>query len=128
VFVGTRQPVLNECPFYPYDSFRLSEGVPLHAYLRFSGPDECSQAAGVAGCNETLVRQLITVLASRDEGGFARYLRQRNLFSVDLFEGGGPGHCPFASMSTEIIHVSAVAFMEALARGLLILAPNRPAD
>lgn len=126
VFVGTRQPVLNECPFYPYDSFRLREGVPLHAYLRLSAPGDPALSAGVAECNERLVQQLISVLASREEGGFARYLRQRNLFSVDLFDGGGPGHCPFAVMSIEIVHASAMAFTDALARRLLILAPDRP--
>ena len=126
VFVGTQRPVLNECPFYPYDSFHLNDGLALDTYLRFSAPDDLSERLAIAERNTILVQQLISVLASRDEGGFERYLRQRNLFSVDLFDGGGPGHCPFAGMSTEIIHASATALEEALAGGLVILAPNRP--
>ncbi len=76
--------------------------------------------------NRMLIRQLISVLAHRDEGGFTRYLRQRNLFNFDLFCGGGPGHCPFLIMSNELIYTTAAVFDEALSDGVVMLSPDEP--
>lgn len=125
VLTSTRRKVLNECPFYPYDSFRLQRGVPIHRYIQFE-PLEDTPAEDIAARNDALVRQLIRVLAQRKEGGFTSYLRQRELFSVDLFSGGGAGHCPFSIMSNEVVYATAIGLERALDERIVILAPDRP--
>jgi len=127
VFIETRAPVRNECPFFPYDSLRLTDGMPMDAYLRPSPPDPPRAGLDEASRNTILVRQLASVLARSDDGGFARYLRQRKLYQVDLFDGGGAGHCPFVPITEQIVFASAQVIEDALAQGLLPLAPDEPA-
>jgi hypothetical protein len=125
VLTGTRRRILNECPFYPYDSFRLQHGIPIHRYIQFELLDE-TLAEDTATRNHALVRQLIGVLAQSGEGGFTSYLRQRELFKVDLFNGGGAGYCPFSLMSNEIICATAIGLERALDERIVILEPDCP--
>jgi hypothetical protein len=122
-YAGTGTEVANECPFYPYDARILDAGLPLHEYVRCE-PLPPTVAADVARRNEALVRRLITMFSERGEGGFAAYLRQRKLFSVDIFDGGGTGHCPFASVSIELVHAMAVSLSRALDLGVIALEPD----
>lgn len=124
VFTGLRSPVLNECPFYPYHSFSLQHGVTLHEYVKVVPAGEADGETSTVDRNTLLVRQLCSVLGSREPGGFAAYLRQRGLFKVDLFDGGGPGHCPFWVMSNEICYASAAILRQALESNLIILTPD----
>jgi hypothetical protein len=124
VLAGTRREVVKESPFNPYDAFRLQHGLPIHLVVPFAEPPPGDTAAR----NVALVRQLIGALSKRGDGGFAHYLRQRELFKVDLFQGGGTGHCPFAALSTEIVFEAALGLDEALEGRLLLLAPDHPAD
>jgi hypothetical protein len=126
VLTGTRRPLANECPFHPYNTRFLKNGVPIDQYLRFSPPGEALMEDDAIKRNTMLVRQLISVLVRFGEGGFASYLRQRELFKVDLFNGGGPGHCPFSQMATQTAHAAAVGFKRALSKGSIMLAPDRP--
>jgi hypothetical protein len=123
VLTGTRLPVLNESPFYPYDSSVLHTGTPIHRYIRFDEIDEV-RADEPSVRNNALIQQLVRVLANRGYGGFTSYIRQRGLFRVDLFDGGGPGHCPFSAVSNEIIYSTASGLERALREEVVILAPN----
>jgi hypothetical protein len=125
VLTGSRRPVLNECPFYPYDSFRLQQGIPIHHYIQFQ-PLKGTPVENAAARNDAVVRQLIGVLAERGDGGFTSYLAQRALFKLDIFSGGGAGSCPFAPLSNEIISATAIALRRALDERIVILAPDRP--
>jgi hypothetical protein len=122
VLAGTRREVVKESPFNPYDAFRLQRGEPIHLAIAFEEPPP----GDTASRNASLVRQLIAVLANRGQGGFASYLRQRELFKVDLFNGNGTGHCPFSALSTEIVFETAPALQRALDEGVLLLAPDLP--
>ena len=126
VFIETREPLRNECPFFPYDSLRLIDGEPMDAYLRPSPPEPPAAGLDEASRNTILVRQLASVLARSDDGGFAHYLRQRKLYQVDLFDGGGAGRCPFVPITEQIVFASAQVIDDALAQGLLPLAPDEP--
>jgi hypothetical protein len=116
IWVGTRRPVEKESPFNPYDASTLTAGVPIHEFLPLREPPAAPEEAR----NEALVRDLVEILAKK-EGGFASYLRQRNLFRIDLFDGGGTGGCPFATMSAELFHETARTLESALSEGRILL-------
>ena len=116
IWVGTRRPVEKESPFNPYDASTLTAGVPIHEFLPLPEPPAAPQEAR----NAALVRSLVDVLGRKD-GGFASYLKQRNLFRIDLFDGGGTGGCPFATMSTELFSEAAKTLDAALAEGRILL-------
>jgi hypothetical protein len=120
VAVGTGRPVYNECPFYPYHSLCLRSGIPLHEYVERREPRDASDLSP-SERNRRLVSSLSNVLAEPGEGGFIKYLRQRRLFTVDLFDGHGPGHCPFAPMSVRLIQAAAAAFQHASRQELILL-------
>jgi hypothetical protein len=110
VHVAVGGPVANECPFFPYGTGLLEHGVPLNRYL--ARPDDDLGTSAVA--------RLAALLARTEPGGFLPYLRQRRLFSVDLFDGGGTGHCPFAPLTAALLAGFARALDAARERGDLL--------
>jgi hypothetical protein len=124
VVVGRRSAIENEMPFFPYHAGLLRLGVPIDAYLALGPPPD---EADTALRNGMLVRELVRVLGNRGEGGLLAYLRQRRLYEIDVFGGGGTGHCPFSSVSGEMLLRTSAALERALAEGTVLLAPDRPA-
>jgi hypothetical protein len=122
VFVGTGAPVPNEGPFNPYWAATLTAGASIDQYFG----KETLPEGGPAARNKALVRRLVSVLANRSEGSFPSYLRQRDVFRMDVFGGNGTGHCPFAVMSVEMLLETGRALESALADGLVLLEPDRP--
>lgn len=115
VLVETRSEIPNELPFRPYHSHKLKVGVPMHQAIALPppiAPDDPDR-------QEALVRQVSAILCERGAGGMAAYLRQRQLFGVDVFRGHGPGQCPFALMATQVLVEAAAVLEVALADGVI---------
>lgn len=122
VLVETRAVIKDEIPFNPTMGLALVHGVPMHAYIRLDPP---APAKDVAEKNLGLVQQLVQVLANKQEGGLFAYARQRGLFTLDVFDGGGPGRCPFWQVSGEMFQETAAALERALHQGAILLAPDQ---
>lgn len=118
--VGDRGPVANESPFYPYASSMLRRGDPIDRYLRLweMAPGQRRSSREVNGL---LVNQLADLLTRQGEGGFVAYIQQRGLYRVDLFNGGGTRHCPFAQMSNAMLVAAGNGIDRASREGSILL-------
>ena len=124
VFIGTGGPIRNELPFRPYHSEKLDKGLPLHEFLALSLDD----SADGRGHNLWSVREVVRLLDPRsgETNNYLAYLRQRHLYTVDVFRGRGPGHCPFATFADEVLIETSKAIGSAVAAGDVLLDDHPP--
>jgi hypothetical protein len=107
VWCERQEEVRNELPFYPYDATWPCSGAPIHLYLDGGGAS-------------APLDRLIEALRPRAGAGFAAYLRQRGVYRVDLFAGGGTGHCPFSLTSEAMLAATGAALEAARDRGHIL--------
>ena len=115
VLVEKRSEIANELPFRPYFSHKLKVGVPMHLAIALPPPIALDDPHREV----TLVRHVIGALSERGAGGVLGYIRQRQLFGVDVFRGHGPGQCPFALMASQMILETGPVLERALTDGVL---------
>ncbi len=121
VYVELRGPVEHEIPFYPSGNLVLAEGVAMHEYVALPPLDLALEGRAR---ERKLITDLAELMGSPSKGGLFEYARQRGIYTLDVFSGGGPGRCPFWRVSGEMFQQAAKALEIALHLGTIRLAPE----